>query len=206
MIEQGNQPPSRPPNKDSKPAYQSVYERANKALEDNPVGSTKYEEALKAKEQIEKNHPELVDSANTMTEPSFDKTLHDNIESNKDISSKPSTQSDDGQSSTTATDDTQDKTTTGDGSLSSPDNTQDSQNPNPLTDTSQGDTSKGNLSGDYGQNADPNATGDFTYFLKNPDAPRSMNVDDMRDRYSQEKGTDNPTPTEPPDTGESDIT
>ena len=67
-------------------------------------------------------------------------------------------------------------------------------------------TAKNNLSGDYGQNTDPNATGDFTYFLKNPDAPRSMNVDDMRDRYSQEKAPDNPTPTEPSDTGESDIT
>lgn len=90
----------------------------------------------------------------------------------------------------------------GDENLSSTNRAQESQNP-----VSQPtDTSKGNLSGDYGQNADPNATGDFTYYLKNPDAPRSMNVDDMRDRYSQEKAPDNPMPTEPTDTDEKNIT
>ena len=90
---------------------------------------------------------------------------------------------------------------------------QESRDPNQNSETgnvnstsSQAETPKNNLSGDYGQNTDPTATGDFTYFLKNPDAPRSMNADDMRDRHSQEKAPDNPTPTEPPDSGESDIT
>ena len=89
---------------------------------------------------------------------------------------------------------------------------QESPNPNKNTEagnvnsiSSQAETPKNNLSGDYGQNADPNATGDFTYFLKNPDASRIMNADDMRDRYSQEQDTNKSTSTEPPDTGESDI-
>lgn len=45
-----------------------------------------------------------------------------------------------------------------------------------------------NLAGDYGQNVDPNASDAFTYFLKNPDAPRIMNTEDMmRDRYNKDK-------------------
>ena len=179
MSEKLNQSPNNPRDVDAKPAYQSLYERASNALADEPVDSSKYQQALGIKAQIEKNHPELkVDSATSMTEPSIDKAVQENAESNKDIAPKPTSTSGDDNSSST----------------SQP------------TDTSQDDTSKGDLSGDYGQNADPNATGDFTYFLKNPDAPRSMNVDDMRDRYSQDKGNDNATPTEPPDTGESDIT
>lgn len=186
--------------------------------------------------------PPRVDSAIPTTEPNISDAIRDSSESDKDISSKPT--SGDANSTSQKKDpafwhekykealknypkgsEEYDKAdryindlekanpqlkstdTQGSDNSSSNDGTQESKNSNSQpTDTSQDDTSKGNLSGDYGQNADPNATGDFTYFLKNPDAPRSMNADDMRDRYSQEKGSDNATPTEPQDTGESDIT
>lgn len=183
--------------------------------------------------------PPRVDSAVPASEPNISDAIHDGIESDKDISAKPTATSGDANSTSQKkspadwhrqykealknhpegsaeygkaqryindiekanpylkSTDTQGS----DNNLSSADRAQELQNSN----SQSSDTSKGNLSGVYGQNTDPNATGDFTYFLKNPDAPRSMNVDDMRDRYSQEKGTDNPTPTEPPDTGDRNI-
>ena len=112
MTEQINKPPNAPPNNDTRPPHQRAYENLNKALANYPDGSPEHQKTLQAKEQLEKKYPELkVDSANAMTEPSMDKTVHGNTESNKDIGSKPSTQSDDGQTSTTATDDDKDDTT-----------------------------------------------------------------------------------------------
>ncbi|OIP75664.1 MAG: hypothetical protein AUK48_07070 [Oscillatoriales cyanobacterium CG2_30_44_21] len=108
-IEQRNNKPSiaadtNQPNKGQLVAYKNLKDIKAKHEADGTTHSADYKTNQGNLERLESRFPSL-------TEPSIDKTVHDNTESNKDGGSKPITQSDDGQSSTTATDDDKDNTT-----------------------------------------------------------------------------------------------